>query len=95
MQMEMTATCISEKIRTKSIELGQRMSYLPLSFYLGENQWIVIFRFGVIVTIGLNEKEFQDILQELQEYLDSPLTTPISESISITLGSAENIIESG
>ncbi len=35
MILEMTATCVSEKIKTKSIELGQRMSYLPSTFFAG------------------------------------------------------------
>jgi len=82
----MTATCISEKILTKKIELSQRMSYLPSSFQLGENKWLVAFRFGVIVTIGLNEKEFHDILSELDQYLENKITPQLSETIPLALG---------
>jgi len=92
MYLSMTATCISEKILTKKLELGQRMSYLPSSFQLGENQWIVTFRFGVIVTIGLNEKEFQDILKEIEPYLESPIPH-LDESIQIELGHQEDSID--
>lgn len=92
MNLSMTATCISEKILTKKLELGTRMSYLPSSFQLGENQWIVTFRFGVIVTIGLNEKEFQDILTEIEPYLETPIIH-MAETIELELGHSEASID--
>lgn len=94
MQLAMTATCVSEKIRTKGLELGQRMSYLPSSFLVGENQWVVVFRFGVVVTIGLNEKEKQEIFSELSSYLESPVDANISEEATITIGGETDYVDS-
>ncbi len=94
MILEMTATCVSEKIKTKSIELGQRMSYLPSTFLLGENQWVVAFRYGVIVTIGMHEKELQDLFREMSPYLESPpLSANISETFKIKLDSEEDKVD--
>ncbi|PLX71712.1 MAG: hypothetical protein C0602_00495 [Denitrovibrio sp.] len=93
MQLLMSAVCVSEKMRTKGIELGQRTSYLPSSFNLGENQWVVIFRFGVVVTIGINDKERSDILSEITPFMDSPLSSQLSENIHITIGGKEDIID--
>lgn len=92
MQILMSATCVSEKIRSKGIQLGQRMSYLPSSFLIGDNQWVVVFRFGVIVTIGINDKERSDILDEIKPYMDSPLTSQLSEEIWISIGGLEDQI---
>jgi len=94
MQLTMSASCVSEKFRTKGIVLGQRMSYLPSSFLLGENQWVVVFRFGVVVTIGLNDKERSDVMIELTKYMDSPLATNLQEDICINVGGLEDIIDS-
>lgn len=94
MQLVMTATCVSEKIRTKGIDIGRRMSYLPSSFQLGENQWIVVFRFGVVVSVGLNEKERQDLFTELAPYMDSPLTAQLSEDMMIEAGGDSDTIDS-
>ncbi|PLX68719.1 MAG: hypothetical protein C0603_06085 [Denitrovibrio sp.] len=93
MLLEMTATCVSEKIKSKSIVLGQRMSYLPASFLLGENQWVVAFRFGVVVTIGMHEKELQDLFRELAPYMESPLINTLSENYKIELGVDEEKID--
>jgi len=92
MQLLLTATCVSEKIKTKGVEIGQRMSYLPSSFLIGENQWIVVFRFGVVVTIGINEKERVDIFSELAPYLEIPLSSQLSEGIFITINNEADSI---
>lgn len=94
MQLYMTATCVSEKIRTKGMELGQRMSYLPSGFLLGENQWVVVFRFGVVVTIGLNDRERQEIFSELNPFMDNPIDVKASEDILITVGSEADSVGS-
>ncbi len=95
MNLTMVATTLSDKIRTKGINLGDRTSHLPLSFRLGENQWIVVFRFGVVVTVGLNEKEIQDIFSELQPFMDNPHSVQKSEDIAIEIGAKSDSIESG
>ncbi|MCD8493685.1 MAG: RMD1 family protein [Geovibrio sp.] len=93
MQLVMTAMSVSEKIRTKGIEIGERTSHLPLSFRLGENQWVVIFRFGVIVTVGLSDKERNDILSELESFIDEPNPSVESESLFIHTGTGEDRFE--
>jgi len=93
MNLVMTATSVCEKMKTKGIDLGQRMSYLPLSFSVGENQWIVIFRFGVVVTVGLHEKELQDIFAELEKYMETPLPTYTTETLNIELGSDKDALD--
>ena len=86
MNLTMIATSLCEKIRTKGIELGERTSHLPLSFRLGENQWVVVFRFGVVATVGLNEKERQDVFSELKPFMENPHAVQKSEDISIEIG---------
>ncbi|QAR32511.1 RMD1 family protein [Geovibrio thiophilus] len=93
MQLLMTAMSVSEKIRTKGIEIGERTSHLPLSFRLGEDQWVVIFRFGVVVTVGLSDKERNDILSELEPFIDEPDTSIETESLFIQTGSNEDKFE--
>jgi uncharacterized Rmd1/YagE family protein len=93
MQLVMTAMSVSEKIRTKGIEIGERTSHLPLSFKLGENQWVVIFRFGVVVTVGLGEKERQDILSELEKFIDEPSSVNETESLFIQTDADEDKFE--
>lgn len=95
MNLKMVATTLSDKIKTKGINLGDRTSHLPLSFRLGENQWIVVFRFGVVVTVGLNEREIQDIFTELSPYMENPHSTQKSEDIVIELDAEMDSIESG
>ena len=92
MNLSMTATYVSEKILTKRIDLGQRMSYLPSSFLVGKNQWVVAFRFGVVVTIGLNETEFQGAMDVIAPDMETPVSPKIDETIQIQLHAAEDNI---
>ncbi|MCD8554947.1 RMD1 family protein [Seleniivibrio sp.] len=86
MSLTMIATSLCEKIKTKGIELGERTSHLPLSFRLGDNQWVVVFRFGVVATAGLNEREREDVFSELKPFMENPHAVQKSEDISIELG---------
>lgn len=95
MNLKMAAATLSDKIKTKGINLGDRTSHLPLSFRLGENQWVVVFRFGVVVTVGLNEKEMQDIYSELKPFLENPHSIQKSEDVVIEVGAEKDSIESG
>lgn len=94
MSLTMIATSLCEKIKTKGIELGERTSHLPLSFRLGEDQWVVVFRFGVVATVGLNDRERQDVFSELKPFMENPHAVQKSEDISIETGGGKDEVGS-
>jgi uncharacterized Rmd1/YagE family protein len=94
MSLTMIATSLCERIKTKGIELGERTSHLPLSFRLGENQWVVVFRFGVVATLGLNEREREDVFSELKPFMENPHAVQKSEDISIEVGGGKDEVGS-
>ncbi len=55
----------------------------PLSLNLGEGRVAVLFRFGVVVLFGDDSEAERRLLEQLAEFLRSPLDTPQAEYLSL------------
>ncbi|WP_022851451.1 RMD1 family protein [Limisalsivibrio acetivorans] len=86
MQLTFSAVPIGEKIKPRGLNIGEKVNHLPYCARLGENQWVVVYRFGVLVSVGLGDKERLDVISELQPFVGSPLEGLEPENLCVNTG---------
>src|SRR6476619_3325124 len=52
----------SERLNTSGLERGDVLATTPLAFRVNENGVAILFRYGVVILIGLNALEEDDFL---------------------------------
>ena len=57
---------VSDRLNTSGLERGDVLATTPLAFRVNENGVAVLFRYGVVVLIGLNALEEDEFLRGLQ-----------------------------
>ena len=63
---------VSERLNTSGLERGDVLATTPLAFRVNENGVAVLFRYGVVVLIGLNALEEEEFLRGLQSRMTGP-----------------------
>ena len=66
------AFSVSDRRNTSGLERGDVLATTPLTFRVNENGIAVLFRYGVVVLIGLNALEEDDFLRGLQSRMTGP-----------------------
>jgi required for meiotic nuclear division protein 1 len=77
----------AERINTAGLERGDVLSTAPLAFRVGENGVAVLFRYGVVVLIGLNALEEEEFLRSLEHRMTGAFTRREEEIAIIDLAS--------
>ena len=70
------ALLVGDRIDTAALERDetlQTISKQPLAFKAGENGLAVVFRYGVVVFVGLTQAEENDVLKRLRGRINGPL----------------------
>ena len=62
---------VSDRLNTSGLERGDVLATTPLAFRVNENGVAVLFRYGVVVLIGLNALEEEEFLRGLQSPHDT------------------------
>jgi len=57
---------VSDRLNTSGLERGDVLATTPLAFRVNENGVAILFRYGVVVLIGLNALEEEEFLRGLQ-----------------------------
>lgn len=76
MSVAARALLVGDRIDTAALERDetlQTISKQPLAFKAGENGLAVVFRYGVVVFMGLVPAEENDVLKKLKGRISSPL----------------------
>ena len=76
MSVAARALLVGDRIDTAALERDetlQTISKQPLAFKAGENGLAVVFRYGVVVFMGLVQAEENDVLKRLKGRISSPL----------------------
>lgn len=76
---------VADRINTSGLERGDVLATAPLTFRVNDNGVAVLFRYGVVVLIGLNALEEDEFLRSLQSRMTRPLARRDEESASIEL----------
>src|SRR6202049_4917313 len=94
-QITAHALLIGDRINTAGFE-GQVLSSAPLAVQVGARELAVVFRYGVVVFIGLSATEEADFLERLQGRTFGKITPPEEEWAKIQVAKeAEEPIPGG
>jgi uncharacterized Rmd1/YagE family protein len=78
---------VGERLNTSGLERGDVLATTPLAFRVNENGVAVLFRYGVVVLIGLNALEEEEFLRGLQPRMTGAFARREEEIATIELGS--------
>ncbi|WP_407167511.1 RMD1 family protein [Bradyrhizobium sp. ORS 111] len=82
------AFSVADRINTSGLERGDVLATTPLAFRVNDNGVAILFRYGVVVLIGLNALEEDEFLRSLQSRMTGPFTRR-EEEIAIMEVAAE------
>ena len=81
---------VAERLNTSGLERGDVLATTPLAFRVNEDGVAILFRYGVVVLIGLNALEEDEFLRSLQSRMISPFARREEESAVIELASEKD-----
>jgi uncharacterized Rmd1/YagE family protein len=77
------ALLLSDRIDTANLEFDGVVSMTPLTFKFGKDGFVTLFRYGVIVVMGLTAREEEQILHDLQPRLVRPVSPSEEETAQV------------
>jgi uncharacterized Rmd1/YagE family protein len=77
------ALLLSDRIDTANLEHDGVVSMTPLTFKFGKDGFVTLFRYGVIVVMGLTAREEEQILHDLQPRLIRPVSPSEEETAQV------------
>ena len=78
---------VSDRLNTSGLERGDVLATTPLAFRVNENGVAILFRYGVVVLIGLNALEEEEFLRGLQSRMTGVFARRDEEIATIELAS--------
>ena len=84
----MRALLVGDRIDVAALERDDQLktiSTLPLAFKAGENGLVAVFRYGVVVFVGLTQPEENDVLKNLKGKISGPFKTREREDETATV----------
>lgn len=79
----MRALLLSDRIDTSNLEHDSIVATVPLTYRYGKDGLVTLFRYGVVVTMGLTPEQELDVLRGLQPRLIRPVHPTEEESVLI------------
>jgi uncharacterized Rmd1/YagE family protein len=77
------AYLLSDRIDTSNLEHDGVVATAPLTYKIGRDGFVTVFRYGVVVITGLSAREEDEALRALQPRLVRPLTASEEETLLI------------
>ena len=81
---------VADRINTAGLERGDVLSTAPLAFRVGDDGVAVLFRYGVVVLIGLNALEEDEFLRGLEHRMTGVFARREEEIAAIELASEKD-----
>jgi uncharacterized Rmd1/YagE family protein len=79
------AIFLSDRIDTSQLEHDHVVATAPLTYKFGKDGFVTLFRYGVVVMMGLTPEEEEEVLQSLRPRLIRPVQPAEEESVVIDL----------
>jgi uncharacterized Rmd1/YagE family protein len=79
------AIFLSDRIDTSQLEHDHVVATAPLTYKYGKDGFVTLFRYGVVVMMGLTPEEEDEVLQGLRARLIRPIQPAEEESVVIDL----------
>ncbi len=86
---------LGERLDTAGLERSDLISKIPLAFRVGEGGSAVLFRYGVVVLIGLTPVAEDEVLRGLRPRVHGPFSIVDTESATIEILPGEDQVASG
>ena len=80
---------VADRLNTSGLERGDVLATTPLAFRVNENGVAILFRYGVVVLIGLNALEEDEFLRSLQSRMTGTFVRREEEIATIELAPEE------
>ena len=79
------ALLLGDRIDAAGLERADMISANPLAFYAGSSGFVVLYRFGVAVMVGLSPLEEDDVLGKIKMRLSGPHAHVDDETVELTI----------
>jgi required for meiotic nuclear division protein 1 len=79
------ALLLGERIETRGLDLERAIATNPLTFRVGRNGLVFLFRYGVAVFAGLSATEVEDFIRPLRPRIMEPLESPETDEVKIAI----------
>jgi uncharacterized Rmd1/YagE family protein len=83
--IRLRAVLLGQRLDTKGLERQDTIALMPVTQRIGEKGVAFLFRYGVVVLVGLAPAEEATFLEALRFRVTEPLATPEVEQVSIVL----------
>jgi uncharacterized Rmd1/YagE family protein len=84
------AVLLGERIDTAGLERRDAVSTVPLAFRVGESGFAVVFRYGVVVLIGLDPIAEDEVLRGIAPRVNGPFELREEESARLAPGGGKD-----
>lgn len=91
------ALLLGQRLETRGLEHEDTIALAPLTLRIGQRGIAFLFRYGVVVLVGLSTREELELMDSLRPRVTDPLATPEIDQVSIVLkaGGEDQIEPSG
>lgn len=93
--LRIQACYVGSRIDTREMEKRDSVLLAPLMLRAGNRGFAVVFRFGVVVFIDMNEAERQELVERLRPSIINPLILPSCEDLDVMLGPDDKLDPDG
>ena len=84
------ALLLGDRINTAGVDRGQVVCPAPLTYRVGSDAYVTLFRYGVAVLIGLTPAQEDEVLSDLRLRVTRPLDVPEEETATIEIDPAKD-----
>jgi uncharacterized Rmd1/YagE family protein len=84
-RMTVRAVLLGDRLDTAGLERSDLINTTPLAFRVGSNGYAVLFRYGVVVMVGLSPVEEDELLRGLRPRVSNPLDRIEEESAMMAI----------
>lgn len=84
-QFTACAYFVGERINTKAVTSGRRLSARPLTLALGSGEVAIVFRWGAVVFLDTGSEEIETFLDTLRPFVERPYERPEMESVTVRI----------
>ncbi len=83
------ALFLGQRLNMRALEQSKKLASSPIVIQAGSDGYAVMFRYGVVVLLGLNGLEEAAFVKSIQDFIIDPFSTPEVEEGSVNIRKEE------
>lgn len=88
-RVEVRALYLGRRLDTRGSARARRAVSHPLMRHVGKGL-VVLFPYGVVVTVALTEDEATEVVETLRESVEEPFATPVVDDVDVCVAQGRN-----